>query len=122
MRNKPEDYDRVYDVRLDLQKKHHKLLSKHGWPGVGEGWLPIIDRLCTALQLDIDLNKTEQVEVMQIKEKFGGLRFYTGPATKEQHDLINKAEKEADATCDVCGEPGKLRHGNWMVTRCDAHA
>jgi RNA polymerase-binding transcription factor DksA len=54
----------------------------------------------------------------QVKEKFGGLRFYIGGAEKEIHDRITKAEAESYHVCEVCGEPGKLRQTGWVLTLC----
>ena len=101
--------------RTKLIEKYPKLLGGHGYPGVGTGWLPIIDKLCSKLVGD--------VRVDQIKEKFGGLRFYFASDNYELNSkLVREAENEASVTCDVCGKPGTLRTGGWMVTRCDEHA
>jgi hypothetical protein len=58
----------------------------------------------------------------QVKEKFGGLRFYVGSATEAVHARIAQAEGESYRTCDECGKPGRLRGGGWLRTRCDEHS
>ena len=41
------------------------------------GWLNLIDELCCTLQIYLDSHSdVPQVKVLQVKEKFGGLRFY----------------------------------------------
>jgi hypothetical protein len=55
----------------------------------------------------------------QIKEKFGGLRFYMTHATDKMYDLINEAERKSYTTCEVCGAPGEERGGGWIRTLCD---
>jgi len=55
----------------------------------------------------------------QVKEKFGGLRFYMTSATNEMYDLISKAENKASETCEACGQPGEERNGGWVLTLCD---
>lgn len=59
---------------------------------------------------------------LQVKEKFGSLRFYMTSNTDEIDDLIDKAEEKSYKTCEECGCPGKLRNGGWMTTLCDSCA
>jgi hypothetical protein len=61
------------------------------------------------------------VEVHQIKEKFGGLRFYYEGGDDQVHGMVRIAESWAAHTCETCGERGKLRHGGWVRTLCDKH-
>lgn len=55
----------------------------------------------------------------QVKEKYGGLRFYMTSGTDEIFDLIKKAEELSYKTCENCGEPGYQRSGGWIYTLCD---
>jgi len=55
----------------------------------------------------------------QVKEKFGGLRFYMTCGTDEIYDLTDKAEALSYKTCEECGKPGEERHGGWIRTLCD---
>ncbi len=57
--------------------------------------------------------------LLQIKEKFGGLRFYIGYGDDEIYNRITQAENECDKLCMKCGEGGTLRQGGWWVTLCD---
>lgn len=66
--------------------------------------------------------KAENVSILQIKEKWGGLRFYVGPASKDLCDAIDEAEKRSFTICEECGEQGKVRSGGWVRTLCDEHA
>ena len=61
----------------------------------GDGWYNIIDNLCS--------NLSETVVASQVKEKFGGLRFYIWNGTDEDYDFIDKAERESIETCENCG-------------------
>lgn len=56
---------------------------------------------------------------VQIKEKFGGLRYYMGSETKAMTEAISEAERKSFETCEQCGAPGKLRRGGWISTLCD---
>lgn len=68
------------------------------------------------------MEELPEVEVHQIKEKFGGLRFYTGPCDDYVNGLIMMAEEWADHTCEYCGQRGKSRNDiGWIKTLCDHH-
>lgn len=83
----------------------------------GEGWWPLIDELIE------DLKKLGwDGQITQIKEKFGGLRFYISEGSMEIFDRIAKAEADSYHICEVCGESGKLRGDlSWAKTLCDIH-
>jgi hypothetical protein len=90
--------------------------------GVGPGWIPLIERLNIDLQA-IDPDYT----IAQIKEKFGGLRFYAQSNVSEANwtrwmNLIQEAEDTSYTTCEVCGGKGKKdgRTG-WIKTLCWYH-
>lgn len=83
---------------------------------VGKGWAKLVAPL-------IERARRDDVRITQIKEKFGGLRFYTGPASQEFYDEIDKAESASLATCEMCGEAGNMRNDKgWIKTRCNACA
>ena len=78
---------------------------------VGKGWHSLLDTLYDA--------KPKDVVVLQVKEKYGGLRFYIGGASKEYHDLITKVEDLSYSTCERCGKPGTTsRVKGWYTTLC----
>lgn len=63
----------------------------------------------------------QQVVAMQIKEKFGGLRFYYNGGDDYIRGVVSMAEEMSYVTCETCGKPGKLRQGGWYQTLCDEH-
>ena len=67
----------------------------------------------------VDYCEAHNICICQIKEKFGGLRFYTAGHTKDFQKLLEAAEIACDKTCEFCGDPGKLRSGDWLTVRCD---
>jgi hypothetical protein len=80
-------------------------------------------------QEDIDEAKTklddETLKVpvaVQVKEKFGGLRFYVQAATDKHYQYISFAESMSYRTCEECGAPGKTYTDGWHTTLCDIHA
>jgi len=85
----------------------------------GDGWYNLIDELSAKLE-------PYGVVAAQVKEKFGGLRFYLDypkHLSKEQVDEIreikNECEQRSYKICENCGEPGKVRRGGWIRTLCD---
>ena len=81
-------------------------LAKH----VGPGWKDIIVRLVDDLYaLGWD------GQVAQVKEKFGGLRFYLNSSyTPEMFARIAEAEDASFVTSEFSGKPGKLRDTGWL--------
>jgi hypothetical protein len=59
---------------------------------------------------------------VQVKEKFGGLRFYVQAATDKHYNYISFAESMSYKTCEECGAPGKTYTDGWHTTLCDIHA
>jgi hypothetical protein len=91
---------------------------------VGDGWYNIIEKLFLGIEEEMKSWPDAQIlsfEVQQVKEKFGGLRFYYSGYTPEIGLLVDKAEEECFHTCEVCGERGKLRHGSWIKVLCREH-
>ena len=91
------------------------------WP-VGVGWRLIL------LELHAHLTQiVPDYRIAQVKEKFGGLRYYIGSIPegvfRESYDLIDEAEQRSYETCEWCGKPGRenIKRG-WVKTLCDACA
>ena len=63
-----------------------------------------------------------QVVAIQVKEKFGTLRFYSYGGDDYTRGVEHMAESMSARTCEECGAPGKSRRGGWIQTLCDEHA
>jgi hypothetical protein len=92
----------------------------------GDGWFNILWRLCANLEpLATELEKEtgKRFEVLQVKEKFGTLRFYVNHHSDPMDERIAEAQEESSHTCEVCGQPGTRREtGGWVQTVCAEHA
>lgn len=64
----------------------------------------------------------EQVIAVQVKEKFGGLRFYYRGGDDYIRGLVRMADEMSYVTCEICGNSGKVRNEGWVRTLCDDHA
>jgi hypothetical protein len=89
-----------------------------------EGWYQLIYDLSDKLEgLIHDWVKENGAKnyprAFQVKEKFGGLRFYMTHATEEMYDLIEEAENKSYTICEQCGKPGEERGGSWILSLCD---
>ncbi len=84
---------------------------------IGDGWLPIVQKLHQDL-----LKIAPGYEVCQIKEKFGGLRYYTTPICDEGQKLIDEAEKACTKICEFCASTDEVetKGPNWLKTFCKA--
>lgn len=82
----------------------------------GDGWFDILKNLIINIQ-KLDINK--EVQVFQIKEKFGTLRFYINGGSDEIHELINQAEILSGKTCEECGKPATQVTRGWIKNLCD---
>ena len=90
-------------------------IKSNGFLEISNGWFGLVKELiedCIAL----GWNK----EICQIKEKFGGLRFYINSAPEEVFKRISEAEDKSFTTCEVTGNPGQLRTDiGWYRTLCE---
>jgi hypothetical protein len=88
----------------------------------GDGWYKLLLNLCDEIQ--VELNKPcdklkENFRVVQVKEKFGGLRFYVQGGNDKIDEAITKAEDESLRTCEMCGKKGDQKgSGYWIRTLC----
>lgn len=85
-----------------------------------DGWFDIIYNLCREIDnLYKSKNKDSgQLRVEQVKEKFGGLRFYVGNYIDGVMEIIDRYETLSYKACEKCGEKGKLIQTGWWITLC----
>lgn len=155
-------------LQRKLFKKYPKIFRQKDLPmsetcmcwGVccGDGWLVLIDNLCSAIQSHIDNNNQKvvkkaecktvkyteeddsllvdelesaipekeelvdsitQVEAVQVKEKFGGLRFYYDGGDELIAGMVSFAEHMSYSTCEYCGSTNKVTQtSGWITSLC----
>ncbi len=100
---------------------------------VGAGWWELLEDAFKEITAALNAMPGATFSVAQIKEKFGGLRFYYDMSNESLSDdqysalravigaAVGKAEERADRTCEICGEPGERRSTSWLMTLCDQH-
>lgn len=95
----------------------------------GDGWFSIVRELSQQIEEAARLagvvpDSDEWPCVMQVKEKFGGLRFYlSGGCSFELGSsirrLVDAAHEHSLSTCESCGCPATLsEHEHWLRVEC----
>ena len=125
-----EKYPKIFKMRHGTM---HETCMCWGFEH-GDGWYDIIDTLCSSIQNHItnkrylhsnmsqeDFDDEHQVVAAQVKEKFGGLRFYIDGGDDWVYGAISMAEAMSYRICEVCGAPGQTRGTGWVRTTCDQH-
>lgn len=90
----------------------------------GNGWYDLLDVLCSSIQSHINRivsSESSQIAVLQIKEKFGGLRFYANGGDEITDAYVYLAERMSYKICEQCGKPGKPSKSGWIKTACEEH-
>jgi hypothetical protein len=85
----------------------------------GDGWHGVLAELILAIG---KVCETAHVltKATQVKEKFGGLRFYIDGGNDDIHALIKQAEAASFVTCEECGKAGELAdERGWLRVCCD---
>lgn len=88
----------------------------------GPGWYDLLNEL--SQKLTEIIKKHPKIDgcrmyATQVKEKYGGLRFYMSCSTDEMSNIIDEYEKKSLKTCEVCGKPGEFLDVNhWYSVRC----
>ncbi len=96
----------------------------------GDGWFDLIWELSEKIE-KLELNQYDadesakmlllgesKLNVQQVKEKFGELRFYMNSTTDEMEDLIQEYCEKSGHICENCGKPGSPTESGWIKTLC----
>lgn len=102
------------------------------WSGLPDGWINIVDKLCGSIQDYVDntydwINGEKeakgQVRCSTMKEKYGGLRFYTDSGDDCVEGMIRMAEFLCENTCQDCGSEENIgKTKGWIYTICKSCA
>jgi hypothetical protein len=88
----------------------------------GEGWFDVIDSLCSKIYNHIIENNITNFHVLQVKEKFGGLRFYVRGSDSAITGFILDAERLSKITCEKCGNDGEVINDDGCLrASCEDH-
>lgn len=93
----------------------------------GYGWDTLIGNLAAAIDREIERDPSLMegdipFRVLQMKEKFGTLRFYYSGGNDRIRGLVDMTENLSGSVCEICGTLGTLcKHGkgSWIKTLCE---
>lgn len=112
----------------------------------GDGWYGLLHSLCAEItELYEKYNQPLDIEMDQVKEKYGTLRFYyhhngedrgvsavdfpgvslrftakDSELHRKTAEIVRKWEKKSAEVCEKCGKTGVLRQDlAWILTLCD---
>jgi hypothetical protein len=119
---KAESQEQIFSQFLWVRPHPDKenLVSMYGL-AIGDGWCDLLKNLFSDIE---DLYRTKglelNLEVVQVKEKFGALVVYFHDCLDEVLDLKQKYEQLSQNVCYDCGEVGTHRRlSGWWVTICN---
>jgi hypothetical protein len=119
-------------------------IRMHSGFGCGDGWFRLVYKLSAdieaeARKLKLDPESAEWPMTLQVKEKFGTLKFYCEiersidmtlenagtlmsfrplPSIESIRELILKAEEDSATICEKCGQPGTMHQGSYWHVAC----
>ena len=129
---KAELQQKLYEKYPNIfrQKDLDKTVTAMCWGiSCGDGWYDLIDTLCENIQnriMNVNRNKPEEehliCEAVQVKEKFGGLCFYTYGSDDYIDGLVSMAESMSYHICTECSKPSEKQDNNrgWIYTLCES--
>lgn len=110
------DFPNLYRARNDKNEPFY-----YGFE-CGDGWEPVLRNLSSKLEeliLKIPDDERSEYYAAQVKQKFGGLRFYMSVHNDEINELIRQAEAECDQICENCGNRLIHRTKRSIRNECD---
>lgn len=103
---------------IDLRKEFPGLMDQCWEVSNSSGWDILVRSLLTQLSKRDDC---EELKVLQIKEKFGRLRFYVNYANEVVYELIDFTENLSAHICETCGSMDGVKtrgYNRWQLTLC----
>ena len=113
------------DIQELLDQKEMVLPIQFGFE-CGDGWYILLKTLMASIEWHLDPEHTfprkERLpfQIDQIKEKFGGLRFYYSGGDDRIMGMVNLAENLSYEICEQCGSSNNVSQTKgWITTLCE---
>jgi hypothetical protein len=98
------------------------LVHYYTYEGASPEWIhEVVDKQIKTASLREVPDVCPQVVAVQVKEKFGELRFYYDGGDSTIDGMVQMAEAMSYVTCEECGSPGKSSRDGWIRVLCDTH-
>lgn len=130
--------EEIRKYNKQLIAKYPWLLPRNRWTGevvedydysytelddMPDGWRAAFgEQMCEEIQQALNMMESDIADtfrIMQIKEKYGSLCFYTNWLTDQIREIIYKYEKLSAHICISCGAPATKMSTGWISPYCD---
>ena len=111
--------DAAYDEKLDFKFHRYDSTFLDDMP---EAWKKAFGiKMCDEIKAElVKYNFLNDYTVVQVKEKYGTLRWYDGGTPKDSKidDIISKYEDYSMSICIKCGKPSGYMTDGWISYQC----
>ena len=102
---------------LSFEKGHFK--STH-LDCVPFGWRKmVVNGMLKELKKELKRDKIKGYHLLQVKEKWGELRWYDSGETKAIENIVRKYTIRSRYTCAICGKPATWESTGYILPLCD---
>ena len=114
----------------EMYEKYPKTLKGLSYFEINEGWNELVEEITSKIEaINNKYSPSSYIRAAQIKQKFGGLRYYISIEDVEEqdvkyvYDIIAEAENKSFTICETCGSPTKVNKDRpyYVKTLCDEH-
>lgn len=117
----PDDFDPYPDAKEKVE-----IMEDYNFTWLDDmptGWrLAFGEQMCEEIQQELErVNYVDEYDILQIKEKYGSLRWYTGaiPIESLLYEIVEKYEYLSEKTCIECGNPATYMTTGWIMPICE---
>ncbi|TMV02585.1 hypothetical protein FGK63_20370 [Ruegeria sediminis] len=83
------------------------------------GWIPLVIEVLETIKEHADFTGDQPPNIVEIKQKLGGLRIYTDPSPDHVLSVLERAEIKAESTCEICGNAARVQDFyGYLACRC----
>ena len=106
---------------LKLKNNYDDMMTYIWLDNMPIGWrIAFGEQMCKEIKEElVKNNELDSYEIIDIKEKFGGLRWYDNSYLTGMQFIRAKYEALSEKTCIICGKPAKWISGGWISPYCD---
>ena len=113
----------------EMYDKYSKTLKGLSYFEINEGWKELVEEItCKIEVVNNKYSPSSYIRAAQVKQKFGGLRYYISIEEIDEqdvryvYDMIAEAEKRSFTICEYCGSPANTsKDRTYVETLCNEH-
>jgi hypothetical protein len=111
-----------YNIFFEYLKEYDGdlILPIHFGIECGDGWFTLLDTLMGRIKSYCKYQKVEPINIQQVKEKLGTLRFYYTGGDEYIGGIVSMAEHMSSNICEECGTTLDVgRTNGWISYSCE---